>query len=418
MRIAVAGGTGTVGRHVVAVARERGHEAVVLSRAAGVDVSTGDGLDAALAGVDVVIDVTSVATTKASVAEDFFETATRRLLGAERRHGVAHHIALSIVGIDRRGEASGYYAGKIAQERAVATDEVPWTLLRATQFHEFARQMFERGRMGPLVVVPAMRSQPVAAREVAERLVALAEGPPAGRVRDLGGPRVERMSELSRRWGEAAQAAGRVVEVPLPGGFGHQLRDGSLLAGPEADLGTQTFTEWLAAETGRAPVERRVVPPQTGLSLLFTATKGGGGGGFAAMMRPREKGPRLPEPSLTNAVDLVQQLRDSGMRIELAIDGEPRRLPLEADETAFRVIQEGVAIVLMRVRDTDATARVRYLPAAVEVSVEHAASPSAPSADRVEGLRRTRGAVERLGGTTDAGATADGGFRVSATLPG
>ncbi|MBN9195938.1 MAG: NAD(P)H-binding protein, partial [Microbacterium sp.] len=201
MRIAVAGGTGTVGRHVVAVARERGHEAVVLSRAAGVDVSTGDGLDAALAGVDVVIDVTSVATTKASVAEHFFETATRRLLGAERRHGVAHHIALSIVGIDRRGEASGYYAGKIAQERAVATDEVPWTLLRATQFHEFARQMFERGRIGPVVVVPAMRSQPVAAREVAERLVALAEGSPAGRVRDLGGPRVERMSELSRRWG-------------------------------------------------------------------------------------------------------------------------------------------------------------------------------------------------------------------------
>ena len=300
----------------------------------------------------------------------------------------------------------------------MATDEVPWTLLRATQFHEFARQMFERGKAGPLVFVPAMRSQPVAAREVAERLVTLAEGAPSGRVPDLGGPRVERMSELSRRWGEAAHLPGRVVEVPLPGAFGRQLRDGSLLAGPDADVGTQTFTEWLADETGAAPVERRVVPPQTGLSLLFAATKGGSEqGGLAAFIRPREKAPRLPEPSLGNAAEFIEQLHDSGMRIDLVVEGQPRRLPIDTDETAFRALQEGVAVVLMRVRDTDATARVRYLTGSVEISVEHAASPAAPQADRVEGLNRTRRAVERLGGSVAAGVTPGGGYRVSATLP-
>ena len=107
MRIAVAGGTGTVGRHVVEVARERGHDPVVLSRSTGVDLTTGEGLDAELAGSDVVVDVTSVATTKTAVAIDFFGTVTRRLLGAERRLGIAHHVTLSIVGIDRRGEPSG-----------------------------------------------------------------------------------------------------------------------------------------------------------------------------------------------------------------------------------------------------------------------------------------------------------------------
>lgn len=249
MRIAVAGGTGTVGRHVVDVAREHGHDVVVLTRSTGVDLVAGHALDAALAGVDVVIDVASVQTLSSKEARHFFGAVTRNLLAAEDAAGVRHHVALSIVGVD---DASyGYYAGKLLQEQLVEAGPVPWTLLRATQFHEFASQISERMKVGPLVMVPAMRSQPVAAREVAERLVDLAEADPAGRVRDLAGPREERMSDLARRWATASGRAGRVVELPVPGGFGRAMRDGTLLPRPGTDLGRQTFDEWLASVADR-----------------------------------------------------------------------------------------------------------------------------------------------------------------------
>ncbi|HET6672293.1 MAG TPA: SDR family oxidoreductase [Agromyces sp.] len=245
MKIAVAGGTGTIGHHVVDVARERGHDVVVLTRSTGVDLVAAHGLEAALAGVDAVIDVASVQTVSAKESRRFFGAVTRNLLATEEAAGVRHHVALSIVGVD---DASyGYYAGKVLQEQLVEAGPVPWTLLRATQFHEFASQIHGRMKIGPVVMVPAMRSQPVAAREVAERLVDLAEGGPTGRVRDLAGPREERMSDLARRWAKATGRAGRVMEVPLPGGFGRAMRDGTLLPRPGADLGRQTFDEWLAS---------------------------------------------------------------------------------------------------------------------------------------------------------------------------
>jgi uncharacterized protein YbjT (DUF2867 family) len=129
MRIAVAGGTGTVGRHVVAAAEARAHGVVVLTRANGADVTTGAGLPDALAGVDAVIDVTNLTTLSARVARRFFETATRHLLQVEGALGVGHHVALSIVGID--GIDASYYAGKLAHERAVAAGRVPFTIARA-----------------------------------------------------------------------------------------------------------------------------------------------------------------------------------------------------------------------------------------------------------------------------------------------
>ncbi|SNS24511.1 Uncharacterized conserved protein YbjT, contains NAD(P)-binding and DUF2867 domains [Rhodococcoides kyotonense] len=248
MRIAVAGGTGVVGKHVVEVARERGHEVVVLTRSAGVDLTTGSGLPDALAGVDVVIDVSSKQTMSAKESTTFFTTVTRNLLSAEKTAGVKHHIALSIVGIDSAPHM--YYAGKVAQEKAVQDGDVPWTILRATQFHEFATQVYGQIKVGPLVVVPKMRSQPIAAREVAERLVELAEGVPAGRVKDLGGPGEERVAEMVRRYaaavdGTPAHLGGKIVEVPIPGAYGKAMRDGTLLTGIDADRGTQTFAEWL-----------------------------------------------------------------------------------------------------------------------------------------------------------------------------
>ncbi|MDQ1130594.1 SDR family oxidoreductase [Microbacterium sp. SORGH_AS_0888] len=246
MRIAVAGGTGAVGTMAVAEARARGHEVRVLSRAAGVDLTGPEPLD--LVGTEVVVDVLSANVRSAADAIEFFTRTTGALLDAERRSGVGHHVALSIVGIDRA--PYDYYAGKLAQEQAVVASGVPWTLLRATQFHEFAEQMLTRARFGPLQLAPRMRTQPVAAHEVAARLVDLAEQPPAGRVPDLAGPREEWLPRMVRA---CARARGRRMPIPavsLPGPFGRAMRDGSLLAGPEAVRGAETFDAWLARTRG------------------------------------------------------------------------------------------------------------------------------------------------------------------------
>lgn len=247
MRIAVTGGTGTVGRHVVDVVGERGHEAVVLARSAGVDLVAGTGLDEVLDGVDAVVDVTSVSTQSGKAAARFFRAVSTNLLAAEARIGVGHHVALSIVGIDRAPD--GHYAGKVVQEELVTTGPVPWTLQRATQFHEFAGQLHARLGLGPVHPVPVMRSQPVAAREVAERLVALVEAGPAGRVPDLAGPEILRMTDMVASYARATGRGGVVLPVPLPGRLGRAFRDGSLTAGPDADLGVQTFDRWLSELT-------------------------------------------------------------------------------------------------------------------------------------------------------------------------
>ncbi len=251
LTIAVAGSTGTVGHHVVDVASTRGHRVVPLARSAGVDLLSGSDLAPTLAGVDCVVDVTSVATRKSKESREFFGTVTEHLLAAEQAAGVGHHLALSVVGCDTAPD--GYYAGKVLQEQLVAASPVPWTILRATQFHEFVGQVFGAVSAGPLVLVPRMLSQPVAALEVAQRLVDLAEAGPSGRVRDFGGPRTERLPDMVRDWARGTRRRGRVVPVPLPGTLGRAMRDGSLLAGADADRGHQTFAEWLAGQAATAP---------------------------------------------------------------------------------------------------------------------------------------------------------------------
>ncbi|MCP2194098.1 SDR family oxidoreductase [Williamsia deligens] len=243
MRIAVAGGTGLIGRMVcdeVAAARD---EAVVLARSVGVDVVTGDGLDAALAGVGAVIDVTNVTTLKRSESLAFFETATTNLLAAEQRAGVAHHVLLSIVGVDRVDW--GYYAGKVRQEELCAASDVPTTVLRATQFHEFADQMLARG--GPVALVPRMRSQPVAAREVAAELVRLAHGEARGLVPEMAGPDVLEMPDMVRRLLRARGRRTPVIGLRLPGAAGSGMANGGLLPQEDGPRGRETFAQWLTA---------------------------------------------------------------------------------------------------------------------------------------------------------------------------
>lgn len=244
VRIAVAGGTGLVGRLVVDEVRRVGAAPVVIARSTGVDLTTGEGLDDVLAGVEVVVDVSNVETMSARTSIDFFESATGHLLAAGERAGVRHHVTLSIVGCDVVD--MGYYLGKRRQEELVAAGPLPWTILRATQFHEFAGQMIDRSPR-PVALALRMLTQPVAARDVATALVACALGGPAGRAADLAGPRPERLDRLVRA--ELRRRGSRRLAVPLPmtGRIGRQVRDGGLLPGPGAGLTTQAFDEWLVA---------------------------------------------------------------------------------------------------------------------------------------------------------------------------
>ena len=242
-RIAIAGATGAVGRHVVEAVRDAGHEPVALSRATGVDLTKPEGLARSIEGCAAVIDVSSTQTLSTKVAIEFFRTVTENLLAAERDAGVPHHVALSIVGAAEAD--SGYYAGKAVQERLVMESGERWSMLRATQFHEFAAQTVARGAMLGVYLAPRMVCRPVAAREVAAALAEIAVGEPRGLTPDLGGPRIERMADLVRRYLKATGRRGAVLELKLPGSMGRILADGRLIPGPTAVLGRQTFDEWL-----------------------------------------------------------------------------------------------------------------------------------------------------------------------------
>jgi len=244
MKIAVAGGTGQAGAAAVAAARERGHDVVVLARSAGVDLVTGSGVAVALEGVEAIIDASGVQGKDDPTA--FHEAVTRSLTTEGARAGVRHLVVLSIVGCDRV-QAYPLYAGKVAQEQATAAGGIPWTIARATQFHEFARQVWGFAKLGPAHIALRGRTQPVAVREVGARLVDLAEREPVdGRAPDFAGPREESLADMIRAYAKAAGERGIAVPTGMPGAMGRALRDGSLLPGADAVLGTQTFAEWIA----------------------------------------------------------------------------------------------------------------------------------------------------------------------------
>jgi uncharacterized protein YbjT (DUF2867 family) len=248
MRIAIFGASGVVGRHCVDVARARGLDVVAASRATGVDVVTGTGLDAALDGADAAIDVTNVATIRRGPSRRFFESSARHLQSAGERAGVRHVVVLSIVGIDRL-RSLGYYDAKCTQERHHLDGPIDATIVRATQFHEFPGQVVARSTVGPVALVPAMRVQTVAAHSVAEVLVDAASGVPArGRAPDVAGPGPPAAlpalatATLARRGVRT-----RVLGVPLLGAPGRASKDGSLLPAPDARLVGPSFETWLAA---------------------------------------------------------------------------------------------------------------------------------------------------------------------------
>jgi uncharacterized protein YbjT (DUF2867 family) len=174
-KIAVAGATGRVGRHVVDVLQAGGHDVVAMSRSTGVDVITGEGLAQALEGVDCVIDAATGPSAEQRAATDFFTAAARNLHQAGERAGVGRMVVVSIIGCDRF--AGGYGAAKLVHERAHLSGPIPVRILRAAQFHEFVEQLVDWGRQGEVSYVPRMRTQPVAARAVAQALADLATDP-------------------------------------------------------------------------------------------------------------------------------------------------------------------------------------------------------------------------------------------------
>jgi uncharacterized protein YbjT (DUF2867 family) len=244
MRIAVAGATGNIGALTVAVLERDGHDVVRISRSLGVDLSTGDGLDAALAGVEVVVDASNGPAVDVAETVAYFGGNTRNLLAAEERAGARHHVLLSIVGIHGI-EGNVHYAGKREQERLVAAGPVPWTIVPATQFHDFAAMVASWAEQDGVATIAPLLVQPIAPADVADILAEIATGEPRGRYVDVAGPDPQDLVDMARR---TLDARGRAVKlVPTwTGFFGPEMAGNVLLPGDGARIAPTTFDDWLA----------------------------------------------------------------------------------------------------------------------------------------------------------------------------
>ena len=247
MRIAVVGATGRIGHLTVEALQRTGHEAVGISRTQGVDVYTGEGLLTALTSVDALVDASSCDATDHGEAVAFFSRSTGNLLEVERQTGVQHHILLTIVGL-ARFTGNAHAAGKRAQERLVERGPVPWSILPATQFHDFAEMVTTWTEQDGSATIAPLLVQPVAPADVAGVLVKIATGQPQGRCPDLAGPEPQDLVDLARRTRAARGTSIRLVPT-WSGVFGVDMAGEVLLPGPGARIAPTTFDEWLAGET-------------------------------------------------------------------------------------------------------------------------------------------------------------------------
>jgi uncharacterized protein YbjT (DUF2867 family) len=250
MKIVVIGGSGRVGGNVVRRLIAQGHDPVPASPSTGVDTITGEGLAEAMAGTDVVVDVSNAPVWDDDAVKEFFTTSTRNLLAAERAAGVGHHVAVSIVGCDLLPD-SGYLRAKVAQEAEITAGDVPFTILRATQFFEFLAQIVEGGAEGDAVRLPTGLMQLVAADDVAATVTALATGAPAGHV-ELGGPEKLGVDAWTRRLFALTGDERTVVGDPHARYFGTELPGGELTPGDGARIGALDFDTWFAAQRQEA----------------------------------------------------------------------------------------------------------------------------------------------------------------------
>lgn len=245
MRIAVAGATGHIGTLTASALERDGHGVVRISRSLGIDLLTGEGLNDALAGVDTVVDATNSIATDPDETVAYFGTLTRNLLAAEQRAGVRHHVLLSIVGV-QRVEGNAHHAGKREQERLVAAGPVPWTIVPATQFHDFAALATSWTEHDGVATIAPLLVQPIAPADVADILAEVAAGEPHGRYADVAGPEPQDLVDMARRTNEARGRSVRLVPT-WSGILGPSMAGDVLLPGDGARIAPTTFDEWLAA---------------------------------------------------------------------------------------------------------------------------------------------------------------------------
>jgi uncharacterized protein YbjT (DUF2867 family) len=251
MKIVVIGGSGRAGAHVVRHLGARGHEAVGVSRATGVDAVTGEGLADVLVDADAVVDAANASVWDDDAVREYFTTSTRTMLAAEREAGVGHHLAITIVGADRVPD-SGYLRAKVAQEAEIEAGSVPYTILRTTQFFEFLGDIAEAGADGDGVRLSTGLIQPVAADEVGATMAELATGAPVGGRVELGGPEAQPIDAWARRLFAATGDDRAVVSDPHARYFGTELEGGELTPGDGARVGATDFDAWLATQAARA----------------------------------------------------------------------------------------------------------------------------------------------------------------------
>src|SRR5881392_3456306 len=245
MKIVVIGGTGLIGSKLVNNLRHQGHEVKAASPSSGVNAVTGEGLAAALAGAQVVVDVANAPSWEDQAVLEFFEKSGRNLLAAEAAAGVGHHVALSVVGTDRL-LASGYFRAKMAQENLIKASPIPYTIVRATQFFEFVGGIAQSATEGQTVRLPPVLMQPIVSDDVAAVMADAALAEPLNGTVDLAGPEPIRQDDLVRRFLKATRDARTVISDPKALYYGITVDDRSLTPGDAPRLGPTRFADWLA----------------------------------------------------------------------------------------------------------------------------------------------------------------------------
>jgi uncharacterized protein YbjT (DUF2867 family) len=244
MKLVIIGGTGLIGSKLVTKLREHGHDAVAAAPNTGVNTLTGEGLAEVLQGASVVVDVSNSPSFEDAAVMEFFTTSTRNLLKAAGAAGVTHYVALSVVGTERLSE-SGYFRAKIAQEQLIRESSIPYSIVHATQFFEFVKNIAAAATDGNTVRLAPVLIQPMAADDVARAVGTIAVGAPVNGIVEVAGPEQVRLDELIREGLKARQDPREVVADPQSRYFGAMLSERTLVPADNARLGEIRFHEWL-----------------------------------------------------------------------------------------------------------------------------------------------------------------------------
>jgi uncharacterized protein YbjT (DUF2867 family) len=251
MKIVVIGGSGLIGSRVVNRLRQQGHEVIAGSPSSGINTLTGEGLAAALDGAQVVVDVANSPSFEKDAVLDFFRTSGTNLLAAEAVAGVAHHVALSVVGTERLLD-SGYFPAKLLQEQLIKASGIPYTILRATQFFEFVGAIIQSGTDGDVIRLSPALIQPIASDDVAAAVADLATAAPLNGTVEVAGPEAFHLDALAETFLAATGDKRRVIADIHAGYFGAALNDKSLTPGDRPRLGAMHFADWLKANIAKA----------------------------------------------------------------------------------------------------------------------------------------------------------------------